>query len=225
LENLDYWRFCDELTVVQAALLIVDQDPTGIAEYVDGWNPEDRPKGYVAVLNALKLSIVGDRLRAKKAFRNLDYQYADVEHPIRSLDWPDTRVSIDDLREWLGVRGVQSSFFFPDGPVTAEYLDKKNENFAPKLAAVVEAWKAVRVDRLSKPSARTVKQDLVRWLNLHAAEYGLTNEDGGPNKQAIEEISKVANWDTKGGAPKTPSKPTHPLKLSKTSEKPVSKAT
>ena len=49
-----------------------------------------------------------------------------------------------------------------------------------------------------------MKQDLTKWLNLHAAEYGLTNDEGEPNKQAVEEVAKVANWNTKGGAPKTP---------------------
>ena len=45
---------------------------------------------------------------------------------------------------------------------------------------------------------------MTKWLNLHAAENGLTNEDGELNRLAIEEVSKVANWDQKGGAPKTP---------------------
>ena len=109
-------------------------------------------------------------------------------------------------------RGVRSGFFFPEGPATAEYLYRRSESFAPRLAAAVQAWKAVRAERFSKPSARSVKQDFMRWLNCYVAEYGLTNENGEPNKQAIEDMSKVANWDTRGGAPKTPGEPTHPLK-------------
>jgi len=42
------------------------------------------------------------------------------------------------------------------------------------------------------------------WLRQHANEFGLTKEDGNPNEQGIEEVAKIANWDTKGGAPKTP---------------------
>lgn len=190
--------------MVQAALLIVGKDPGGIAEYIDGWNPEDRPKVYAALLSALQLSIVGQRLKATIEYRNLDYQHPDREHQMNRVDWQTTRIELDDLKTWLRVRGVQSGFFFPEGPVTAEYLDKNNENFAPKLAAAVQAWKAVRAERLARPSARTVKQDLMRWLTLHATEYGLINDDFEPNKLAIEEVSKVANWDSKGGAPKTP---------------------
>lgn len=151
MESLDYWRFCDELTVVQAALLIVDQDPSGIAEYVQGWHPVDKPTGYAAVFSALQLSIIGERLEATTTFRSLDYQHPDVEHPINRVDWQATRVGVDDLKAWLEARGVQSGFFFPVGPVTAEYLDTKNESFAPKLAAAVQAWKAVQQSELPTP--------------------------------------------------------------------------
>ena len=204
MDSLDYWRFCDKLTVVQAALLTVGEDPSSVAHYVDGWKPEERPSGYVAVFSALQHSIVAERLKAAKLFLNLSYEHPESQHPLKSVDWHSTLVRVDDLKNWLQVRGVQSGFFFPDGPVTAEYLDEKNESFAPKLAAAVQAWKTVRSERAAKPSARTVKQDLTKWLNLHAAEYGLTNDEGEPNRQAIEDVSKVANWDTKGGAPKTP---------------------
>src|SRR5262249_8679108 len=45
------------------------------------------------------------------------------------------------------------------------------------------------------------------WLRQHANEFGLTKEDGNPNEQGIEDAAKIANWDTKGGAPKTPGQP------------------
>jgi hypothetical protein len=45
---------------------------------------------------------------------------------------------------------------------------------------------------------------LVAWLRQHANEFDLTKEDGNPNEQGIEDVAKIANWDTKGGAPRTP---------------------
>ena len=45
---------------------------------------------------------------------------------------------------------------------------------------------------------------MMKWLRRHADQYGLTKDDGNPNEQGIEEIAKIANWDSKGGAPKTP---------------------
>jgi hypothetical protein len=50
----------------------------------------------------------------------------------------------------------------------------------------------------------TAKQAMMKWLRRHADQYGLTKDDGNPNEQGIEEIAKIANWDSKGGAPKTP---------------------
>ena len=51
---------------------------------------------------------------------------------------------------------------------------------------------------------KSVKQALDVWLRQHANEFGLTKEDGNPNEQGIQEVAKIANWETKGGAPKTP---------------------
>jgi hypothetical protein len=204
MESLDYWRFCEELTVVQAALLVVGHDPSQFGDYVQGWRSEDKPVGYVAVISALQHSIILDRLEAAKVYLNLDYQHPDVEHPINRIDWNATLLRVDKLKTWLAGRGLKTGFFFPEGPVTAEYLDRSNPNFSAKLASAVEAWKAIGEDRAKKSSGRSVKSDLTKWLNLHAAEYGLTNDQGEPNKQAIDEVAKVANWNPKGGAPKTP---------------------
>jgi hypothetical protein len=48
------------------------------------------------------------------------------------------------------------------------------------------------------------KQAMIRWLRRNADKFRLTNDDGNPNKQGFEEVAKIANWDGKGGAPKTP---------------------
>jgi hypothetical protein len=51
---------------------------------------------------------------------------------------------------------------------------------------------------------KTAKQALMVWLRKNADQFALTKDDGNPNEQGLEDIAKVANWDTKGGAPKTP---------------------
>jgi len=38
----------------------------------------------------------------------------------------------------------------------------------------------------------------------YANEFGLTKEDGNPNEQGIDDVAKIANWDTKGGAQRSP---------------------
>ena len=71
------------------------------------------------------------------------------------------------------------------------------------MAAAIEAWKAVSANAELR-RGKSVKQALNVWLRQQANEFGLTKEDGNPNEQGIEDVAKIANWDTRGGAPKTP---------------------
>lgn len=113
-------------------------------------------------------------------------------------DWELTTVSVDDLRKWLSDRGVKDGFFFPSSANDPDYIDRKNPRYAPRLAAAVRAWQQV-----TDPKGKSPKQALIKWLTLHAADFGLTDEQGNPNNTAIEDVAKVANWQTKGGAPRS----------------------
>jgi hypothetical protein len=100
--------------------------------------------------------------------------------------------------------GFKTGFFFPEPQqMEPDYLNALHEHYSPKLAAAIEAWRAVSADPKLRVG-KTVKQALVVWLRQNANKFGLTKEDGNPNEQGIEEIAKIANWDAKGGAPKTP---------------------
>jgi hypothetical protein len=99
----------------------------------------------------------------------------------------------------LESRGVHSGFFFQTAIDAPDYLDPDNPRYAPKLAAAVRAWEPV-----TDAGSKTPKQALDKWLREHAAEFALADEDGKPNETAISEISKIANWQPGGGAPKTP---------------------
>ena len=61
---LDHWRLCDELSVVQAALLIVGKDPSGVQDLIEHTGASSRPKGYDAAKAALINSVNGKRLAA-----------------------------------------------------------------------------------------------------------------------------------------------------------------
>ena len=52
MEELDYWRLCEELNIVQAALLVVGEDPS-CAEYTEDQEVQNRPKGYEAAKTAI----------------------------------------------------------------------------------------------------------------------------------------------------------------------------
>jgi hypothetical protein len=58
MDALDYRRLCDELSVVQATLLIVDKDPSEAQSYIEKEPPENRPKGYDAAKAALVNAIL-----------------------------------------------------------------------------------------------------------------------------------------------------------------------
>jgi hypothetical protein len=70
LYSLDYWRLCDELSVLHAALLIVGKDPSEISVYVEKWAVHERPVGYEAAKTALKNAVRSGRLKAIIAMKH-----------------------------------------------------------------------------------------------------------------------------------------------------------
>jgi hypothetical protein len=203
MDGLDYWRLCEELTIVQAALLIAGSDPSQDAAYVEGWNPENRPPGYeaakTAISNALRRGTIVGRLLPIYAYdRELEVRRAVDE----SIDLDGSRVEVESLRAWLAERGLRAGFFFPQPSNSPDYLDPRHPRYAPKLAAAVQAW--LETENESAIKGKSPKQALLKWLREHAAEFSLTDDDGKPNETGIEEAAKVANWQPTGGAPKTP---------------------
>ncbi len=66
MEDLDYWRLCDDLSVIEAALLIVGVDPSS-REGVEckGMQPHEQPREYAATCSALMNAIRGGKLNAR----------------------------------------------------------------------------------------------------------------------------------------------------------------
>lgn len=204
MEGLDYWRLCDELSVIQAALLIAGNDPSSDQVYVERWEPENRPIGYeaakAAITNALRAGVIKGKLIP---LYDYDINGNNVGAIENSIDIAGSSVVVESLRGWLSSRGIRSGFFFPNATDAPDYLDKNNPRYAPKLAAAVGAWLATGAAEALK--GKSAKQALAKWLREHAAEFKLSGDEGTPNETGIEECAKVANWQEKGGAPKTPS--------------------
>ena len=203
MEGLDYWRLCDELSVIQAALLIAGCDSSSDADYIETWPPEQRPPGYeaakTAISNALRRGAITGRLIPLYERDINGNACGAIEE---SIDLSSSRIDVESLRGWLAGRGLKTGFFFPEERDFGDYLDPGHPRYAPKLAAAVLAWRATENE--SSIIGKSPKQALVKWLREHAAEFGLTDEDGKPNETGIEEAAKVANWQPTGGAPKTP---------------------
>ena len=110
-------------------------------------------------------------------------------------------VKVDSLRNWLRARGLTTGFFFPSELPNPNYLNKEHPRYAPKLAAAINAW--IALDNKDAIKGKSAKQALMKWLREHAKEYNLSDQEGKPNETGIEECAKVANWQEKGGAPKS----------------------
>lgn len=195
-----FWMLATQYTARQAALLIVGLDPDGdIGANCEGWKPHEQPKGYGAVKQALKSALILNEVEGS-FFPKYHYWDGEARDEISgSFDLEASIVNRESLVEWLRAKGVRTGFFFQRTEVTASYLDRHDTRYAPKLAAAVRAWQAV-----TDPNGKSPKQALVKWLREHAAEFGLSDEDGKPNETGIEEVAKVANWQPGGGAAKTP---------------------
>jgi hypothetical protein len=171
MESLDFWRLCDELTIVQAALLIVGEDPTDKQDSIERKVNESKPEGYEALKTALMRAALSDKIISKKSF----YETFDN---IPYLNCTETTLDVISLKAWLREKGFLPKFFFPDFETTSdEFLDPKNPNYAPKLAAAVNAWLTISKNpALAK--GKTVKQSLMKWLRENSKEYGFNNEEG-----------------------------------------------
>jgi hypothetical protein len=200
MESMDYWRLCEELSIVQAALLVAESDPAECSQYVETWAISKRPFGYeaakTAILNGLRKDSIRGRIVPLEE-RDLNGNYVG---PVEgSVDVAESTVEVESLRAWLKGRGMRTGFFFPTATDDPDYLDQNNLRYAPKLAAAVRAWQSV-----TDGGGKSAKQALTKWLREHAADFDLSNDDGNPNETGIEEVAKVANWHRSGGAPKTP---------------------
>jgi hypothetical protein len=204
MEDLDYWRLCDELSIVQAALLIAGHDPSVDADYIEGLKPDKKPVRYeaakTAISNALRRGTITGKVTPRYECDETGNECGEITD---SIDVARSRVEVESLRTWMAGRGFKTGFFFPEPGFEAEYLYPLHDHYSPKLAAAIGAWKAVSGDAVLR-LGKTVKQALVIWLRQHANEFGLTKDDGNPNEQGIDDVAKIANWDTRGGAPRTP---------------------
>lgn len=207
MQPLDLWRLNDILSVVQAGLLIAGHDPAKHA-YVEELDVHERPAGYEAIRTSLKNAILSEKLSANIKYRaeytHFESQEGGVFIPEYDMDLTATTVNVVDLTNFLSGKGYKEGFFFTENKDQPDYLNPQHPCYSAKLATSIEAWQAVSANAVDLPLARSVKKTLTNWLRTHANRLELTKSDGRINELAIDEIAKVANWDTKGGAPKTP---------------------
>ncbi len=195
------WHLTEAVSLQEAASLIAGYDPHKIAMIIEDSDVLGEYPRYYPAIRALREAVSSKTLEACKIEWVVGYdERGDYDYDTDILIAEETMVKVDDLKDWLSENNYKSSFFFIS--TTPDYLDQAHENYSPKLAAAINVWQAVTSES-SLMRNTTAKQAMMKWLRRNADKYGLTKDDGNPNEQGIEEIAKIANWDSKGGAPKT----------------------
>ncbi|WP_208440017.1 hypothetical protein [Bartonella raoultii] len=206
-DDLKWWRLLEKLTIVQAALLIADFNPAR-CKVIDSNKPEnsDIYEDLRPVLTEKAVNFRGAYNAIVQAGKEGQLKVEWLYDAFGVIDVGFSSVLVEDLKEWLLSRGQRPAFFFPkndSGDIQDQKYAFQNPNhprYAPKLAAIVAAWEMVS----EAAPGKTVKGTLMKWLREHAVQYKLVDDDNLPREKLIEELAAVANWETRGGAPKTP---------------------
>jgi hypothetical protein len=200
---MDVWRWCDELTVMQAALLANGVDPGAEGCHVEDWDKDKRPGGYEAAKHAITRALKTGKINGE-VISETHQDFNGGEYPVvGSVDVTST-VEVESLKTWLEVeRGVRPAFFFPavESKSIPDYMNPKHPRYSAKLAAAVKVWQAMEDENLLR--AKSTIDAMSDWLETRYQELGLV-WNGNINKTAIAECAKIANWKVEGGATKTP---------------------
>jgi hypothetical protein len=196
--SLEYWTWCDELTISQAALLCLGLSPDSDGnEYCENWDVDKRPRGYEAVKRAITGVITSEYDEPNQGLICGSLKF-DVNG---YLDYTESTIHVGSLKQWLIYKNKHPRFFFPEQSNTPDYLDTSHPRYSPKLAAAVKVWEALEDNNLRE--GKSTKAAAKAWLETRYKELGLIH-DGKINATAIEEVAKIVNHDTGGGAPTTP---------------------
>lgn len=201
---MDVWRWCDELSVMQAALLANGLDPGVEFCYVEEWGIDKRPGGYEAAKHAITRALKSGKISGEVIQKTNSDSHGN-EYPLEgTVDVTLSIVDVESLKTWLEVeRGVRPAFFFPtvESKTIPGYMNPKHLRYSPKLAAAVRVWQAMEDENLLR--GKPVMSAMNDWMEMRYKELELIWK-GEINKTAIAECAKIANWKTEGGATKTP---------------------
>jgi len=152
---------------------------------------------------AIDVEIYSDNYNDDEAFRQ------EMIEAIKDAKfcWPETEVTAGDITEYCKKSGIIHERFNPE-PATPEEpennrfdLDLKNIPLSVKMNAAIKVLKALDTD-IEYHKKKSPTQRISQWLKDHYKDLGLIKPDGSMNKEGIEQISKVANWNPSGGTPK-----------------------
>lgn len=204
------WRMCEFFSFNDAMNLIFDYEPDSY--YFSSYNERNLQEEFIPVYRKIKNDIINFSMPIycdnniiidcyETAAKSLEltqdkYQYEDW--------WMKCSMRFHDIKKWLEDNNITSKFFSTEFKLTTseitELLNVHNEFYSRKLAAAVKAWLYFNENGIN--NKKSPKDNIQEWIRKNAEELDLI--DGGnttPSKQTVEDISKVVNWNTEGGAP------------------------
>lgn len=197
-EEFDLWRLSTEFSVLHAALIIAGYSPD-IAEANGKSVLTKRCPGFLPAKTALCNAIKSEVLVP------VELTYEESEYGTTShINIYSTLLSVSDLWNFTSGAGKYCGTFDRRDQRGSGQLSSAGGFFSKKLDAANKAWAAVTSDP-SRLRGKSPKQALEDWLTENAANLGLLNKAGQPNRTGIDEIAKVANWKPEGGATPTQS--------------------
>ncbi len=217
-----YWRLVSELSIRQAALLAIGEEPSSeIGSNCENWKEHERPADYEAVKQAL-ISALRKGIIAGEHWGIIEldmYGNECGEEVPGTTDIDKSYVDFDSLVHFFESRNIRPPFLFPPKPKadTPDYLDPNHPRYSGKLAASVRAWQAMDDENLLR--GKNPIPAMTEWLETRYKDFGLVHRQdskqhgyktGDRIDGAIKEAARVANWQTEGGAPKTPEKANPP---------------
>ena len=199
------WLLAEELTIRQAALLLINEDPERwpLAEYPMG--DQCRPLGYEASRQVLVSALNSEVIRGRTTWRTVTKTDPDgIESWQESIEGEvcgdRSTINMDSLRSWLAAKNVTIEQFAGLAPTSEDFLDRELVAYSPKLAATVAAWRHVSKNLKTGIS---VKQQLMNWLKENSPRYWPDGLDPKVTDTFIKEAARIANWDVDGGRPST----------------------
>lgn len=195
----DLWLILSEVSVMEAALLIIGIEPQGVTQGLENMPDLSLPRGYLAARGAVVSAIQKGEIPGELVDLTFIDEHGGWETDRTRLDFGRSRVEMMPLRQWLHERGYRDTFLKLEPRGATGLRDPSNDRYSSKLAAVVAAWEEF-ADSIAKTG--TVKQKLEIWLRKNAARFDLLDDEGKPRDTIIRRLAQVANWSTSGGAPK-----------------------
>lgn len=231
ISSLEMWKLADELSVVDAAILITGNDPSEMSSYYDRLAEDyvevqrTTYEGYEAAFKAIKNAIMSNRLAADLVFDvregegyyrgplHLKFRGKKQVYQAKGLNLLDYEglVFVQADPDWTKTLvqvadlkiWLRNKSVFPEFFFPSGNPDSVNNREHPRFSGKLAC--AVSAWHAIQSAARnkTVKQTVEAWVVANGVQFGLSNDEGVVPTTAIEDIAKVVNWQTQGGVART----------------------